>query len=101
MIAPTIGRVVWYFPVESDLAVSTGRLMERYDDKPFLAHVCYVWSDTCVNLVVFDHAGQRFTRTSVAINVDGASPHAEWMPYQKAVAAATIPANIHAQPTAA
>jgi hypothetical protein len=37
--------------------------------------------------VVFDHEGNAYKRTSVAINVDGASPHAEWMPYQQSQAA--------------
>jgi hypothetical protein len=84
MIVPTIGRVVWYFPSDDDL----NRLgMIKHGDQPFDAHVIYVWSDTCVNLVVFDHAGYQFTKTSVAINVEGASPRAEWMPYQREQAA--------------
>jgi hypothetical protein len=84
MIVPTIGRVVWYFPSEDDLS-KLG--MIKHGDQPFDAHVIYVWSETCVNLLVVDHAGYTFTRTSVPINVDGASPRAEWMPYQREQAA--------------
>lgn len=84
MIVPTIGRVVWYLPSDDDLK-KVG--MVKHGDQPFDAHVVYVWSDTSVNLKVFDHDGNGFTRTSVPINVDGASPHAEWMPYQQGQAA--------------
>lgn len=77
-IAPTIGRVVLYFPSDHDIKDG----MVQYSDKPLDAHVCFVWSDTCVNLAVFDHAGNHWKRTSVAINMVGSEPHAEWMPYQ-------------------
>lgn len=79
MIVPTIGRNVWYFPSEEDLKKAG---MVKRGDQAFDAHVVYVWSDTCVNLKVFDHDGTDFERTSVPINVEGASPHAEWMPWQ-------------------
>jgi hypothetical protein len=79
MISPTIGRKVWYFPSDDDLSKFG---MVKHGDQAFDASVVYVWSDTCVNLVVRDHDGTQSVRTSVAINVDGASPHAEWMPYQ-------------------
>jgi hypothetical protein len=79
MIVPTIGRVVWYFPDGEDDADMT-----KHSDQPFDAHVCYVWSDFRVNLVVFDHDGTMWTRISVPINTaeTGSGPHAEWMPYQ-------------------
>ncbi len=80
MIKPTIGRVVWYFPSDDD--IKQGMVIHESHSGPVDAHVVYVWSDTCVNLVVFDHQGNMFKRSSVAINVEGASPHAEWMPYQ-------------------
>jgi hypothetical protein len=87
MIKPTIGRVVHYFP--SELDVLEGEAMAIYGNAPCTALIAYVWSDICVNLVVFDHTGIAFSRTSVAINVDGSSPHAEWMPYQIGQAAKT------------
>lgn len=88
MIKPTIGRVVWYFPSDYDLSgIQAGTVMQRHSDQPFDAHVVYVWSDTCVNLVVLDHDGNMFKRTSVPINVEGISPRAEWMPYQQGQAA--------------
>jgi hypothetical protein len=84
MIVPTIGRVVWYFPSDDDLS-KLG--MNKHGEQPFDAHVIYVWSETCVNLVVFDHEGYMFAKTSVPINLEGQSPHAEWMPYQREQAA--------------
>lgn len=79
-IVPTVGRVVHYFP--SSLDVLEGEAMTIHGPAPCTALIVYVWSETCVNLTVFDHAGNPHPRTSVAINVQGASPHAEWMAYQ-------------------
>lgn len=83
MIKPTVGRVVHYFP--SDYDRTTGMVI--HDASPLTALIVYVWSDTCINLVVFDHEGNTCKRTSVAINVEGSSPHAEWMAYQVGQAA--------------
>ena len=87
MIVPTIGRVVHYRPSSYDKAAG----MDIYDDKtPLTANIVYVWSDTCINLVVFDHGGHSFARTSVPINeTSGASAWAEWMDFQKGQAAKT------------
>lgn len=51
------------------------------------AMICAVWSDTCVNLVVFDGNGSLFSRSSVLlIQEDNAIPlggmYCEWMQYQ-------------------
>lgn len=93
MIVPTVGRVVLYIPDDYDIEI---RGMKRRGEQPFKADVVYVHSDTCVNLRVYDHDGHGYARTSVAINVEGASPRAEWMAYQKAVAAGEVPATKHA-----
>jgi len=82
IIEPTVGRVVWYRPSESDL-----ESMRQYEEaQPFVAHVTYVWSNYMVNLVVFDHFGGMFTRTNMPLAQDGEPlpgvPYAQWMPYQ-------------------
>lgn len=88
MITPTIGRVMWYRPGEF-----LNGLTQHSADQPMTAHVCYVWSDNMVNLLVIDHAGMTQARTSVPIVQEGGpytagpSPYAEWMPYQKGQAA--------------
>ena len=73
MIKPTIGRVVWYWPnVEAT--------------QPQAAIVAWVWSDTCVNLAVFNANGVAESKTSVFLyQGDTERPNsqfAEWMPYQ-------------------
>jgi hypothetical protein len=84
VIQPTIGRVVWFYPAASD---------DKYTKGPLTALVCHVWSDTCVNLAVFDSNGNPYNRTSVLLwQGDGerpASGFAEWMPYQKGQVAKT------------
>lgn len=75
MIKPSIGRVVWFYD-------------EKHLDgeQPKAALVCHVWSDTCVNLAVFDANGSASNRTSVLLyQGEGERPSrmfAEWMPYQ-------------------
>ena len=87
MIKPTVGRVVWYHPdrnsAESGFASS----------ETCAAIIAHVWSDTCVNLAVFDANGVAHNRTSVYLLQDGSerpgSSYCEWMPYQKGQAAKT------------
>jgi hypothetical protein len=81
IISPTVGRVVWYTPVDN--------APEGVDHKgqPFAAIVTYVWSDRLVNLAVFDHSGFAQSRTSVQLVQEGDAkpdgvPYCEWMPYQ-------------------
>lgn len=85
MITPTIGRVVWYRPGPTD------DLVGNDGGQPLAAIVAHVWSDTCVNLAVFDANGQAHNRTSVYLVQDETprptSQFAEWMPYQKGQAA--------------
>lgn len=77
MIKPTIGRVMWYWPVK-----------EQRQEQPQACLVTWVWGDNMVNLVVFDSVGVPHSRTSVPIVQDGSpytagdSPYVEWMPYQ-------------------
>lgn len=93
MIVPTVGRVMWYWPVA----------MER-SAQPYAALVTYVHGDNMVNLAVFTSNGSAFPTTSVPIVQDGSpftvgdSPYAEWMPYQKQVAAGAIAPVQHAAP---
>jgi len=77
MITPTIGRIMWYWPVR-----------EARDDQPWPAIVTKVWGDNMVNLAVWDHEGNGKSKSSVPIVQDGSpytigdSPYVEWMPYQ-------------------
>ncbi len=79
---------MWFWPGEHDPELSSycGRT------QPLAAIVSYVWSDTLINIAVFDPNGGSHGRTSVRLwQGDGNRPtnelYAEWMPYQKAVAA--------------
>lgn len=80
MIRPTIGRVVWFFQSPTF-------------PEPRAAIICYVHSDSMVNLVTFDANGNPVPATSVPL-VQDMEPHpegfrCEWMPYQKGQAAKT------------
>lgn len=82
MIKPTVGRVVWY------------RQDDRPETEPLAAIIAKVWSDTCVNLAVFDANGMTFCKTSVKLVHDENDEkpsygYAEWMPFQKGQAAKT------------
>jgi len=78
MISPTVGRVVWYYPA--------GR---KPHEQPQAALVAHVWSDTCVNLAIFDDNGQPYKpgKTSILLVQEGAEvpsggDYCTWMPYQ-------------------
>lgn len=77
MIKPTVGRVMWYWPVK-----------EQRGEQPCASMVTYVHGDNMVNLVAFAPNGAPFPATSVPIVQEGSpftaghSPYAEWMPYQ-------------------
>jgi hypothetical protein len=83
MISPSIGRVVWYYP-------------PRHPDgeQPLAAIVAHVWSDTCVNLAIFDANGRPLADppTSVLLvqpgnEVPSGGGYCTWMPYQIQTAA--------------
>lgn len=77
MIKPTIGRVMWYWPVK-----------EARGNQPLAAIVVYVHGDNMVNLVAFASDGFSISCRSVPVVQDGSpytvgdSPYVEWMPYQ-------------------
>lgn len=88
MIAPTVGRKVWYRPTEFDK--SGPGAMRVVGIQPLDATVIAVWSDRAVNLLVIDAAGTPFPKMSVTLLQEGDTPpavaggggYAEWMPYQ-------------------
>ena len=92
MIKPTVGRVVLYHP---PFTPDSGT-----NERTLAAIVCHVWSDTCVNLAVFDENGVASNQTSVFLyqgdSERPSSQYAEWMPYQKAVAAGQVAPTLHA-----
>lgn len=78
MIKPTIGRMVLFNDGASDQRVP--------------AQICYVHSDTCINIGGFDQGGMPFSRTGVDLIQDDEACHigaAEWMDYQKSQAEKT------------
>jgi hypothetical protein len=81
LITPTIGRVVW--------------VVRPYDTtdikQPEVGLVTYVFNDHLINVAGFDHTGDTFKLTSLALVQDD-EPKPEgnfacWMPYQKGQAA--------------
>lgn len=87
MIKPTPGRIVHYYPSGSDNMTVIGA-------EPLAAIIVGVWSDTCVNLCVFDTNGIPHQKTSVLLvqdnmDVPADTGYADWMPYQKGQAAKT------------
>lgn len=81
MIKPTVGRVVWFRPHNSEAS-----LMALNGEEPLAAIIAKVWSDTLVNLSVIDANGHHHPRTSVQLRQEGAGwtegSYCEWMPYQ-------------------
>jgi hypothetical protein len=86
VIKPTVGRVVLYKAYPSDSFPGAGDGFQA-------AIVARVWSDTCVNLAVFDANGNPHSRTSVLlVQPESETPAAGyccWMPYQVGQAAKT------------
>lgn len=88
MIKPTIGRVVWFWPMYS--VIHTDFVFYPQGNsgpQPCAALVTYVWGDSSVNLSVMDHSGRQHAITSVPLiqenepKPDGGF-FCEWMPYQ-------------------
>lgn len=79
-ITPTIGRIVWFKSKVGDIVK---------DEAP--AIVTRVFSDTCVNLTVFQDGGQPINASSVVMTEDfeasGQHNGWRWMPYQREQAA--------------
>jgi hypothetical protein len=86
MIKPTIGRQVWFWHDTP----------EEGGSQPEAATVCYVHSDTMVNLQVIDHDGNARRVSSVRLHQGdepGVGQHCAWMPYQKGQASRHDPDN--------
>ena len=89
VIAPTPGRIVWYWP-------STNDGLSALAGQPLAAIVAAAHDDRHVNLSVIDAHGNHHGRTNVFLSQpDQERPtsrdygFAEWMPYQKGQAAKT------------
>lgn len=94
LIAPTVGRVVLFYPGSS----SSAGFVPPAEGKPLAAIVAHVWNDRMVNLAVFDGNGTAHARTSVPMLHEGDKPPAagyycEWMPFQKGQAKAQSAPN--------
>lgn len=81
-IIPTNGRVMLYHPGNDDSVVQHDKA------QPLTAHVCHVWGEDMVNVMVIDSTGEQRPCSSVPIVQDGspwtagASPYLTWMSYQ-------------------
>ena len=84
MIKPTVGRIV--LVRKRPGAISGVGLPEA-------AIICFVHSDSCINVAGFDANGLPWAISSLTLLQDDAAPpvyeYAEWMPYQKGQAAKT------------
>ncbi len=85
MIEPTIGRVVW-----------VRNRHGRMHDQPETAQICFVHSNTLINVGGLDHVGQHFRCVNIQLRqgepsevIDPNAAYCEWMPYQKGQAAKT------------
>jgi hypothetical protein len=101
MIQPTVGRVIWYWPISA----WSHRILEP--SQPFKADVVCVLPNDTINVAGYDHFGVPFSDTSVQIldlaegEPKPAFAFCSWMPYQKQVAAKEIPPVLHAAPPSA
>lgn len=85
VIKPTVGRVVLFYPRG-----------HQPNEQPHAAIIAHVWSDTCVNLAIFDANGQPYPpgHTSILLvqpgsEVPSGGNYCTWMPYQVGQAAKT------------
>jgi|SRR5215469_7360771 len=81
-ITPTIGRIVWFYPV-----AQAENYMVRLSEQPMAASVCHVNPDGSVNLLVTDHDGRSWSIHEVPLVQAGEEPppdqsYCSWMPYQ-------------------
>lgn len=88
VIAPTVGRVLWYFPKTGDLLTLTTR--------PCAAIIAHVNEDGTLNVNAHDHYGNTAPRQNVPLVQDDEDDssltgrsYCRWMPYQLGQAART------------
>lgn len=89
VISPTVGRVVWYRPSESDRV-----RMNVQGDQPLKADIVYVHGDRLVNLHVIDHSGRAHAVCAVTLVQNGdltrvAGCYCEWPAKHAAVSETT------------
>ena len=77
MTKPTVGRIVHYYP----------KGVSEVDKRPLAAMIVCVWSDTCVNLAIFDRNGEPLQKppTSILLIQEGnpvptGGGYCEWPP---------------------
>jgi hypothetical protein len=72
MIKPTVGRIVWFYPVR--------------DSAEQAAIITKVWNDRVVNLSVWNEDGSTFPAPSIMLVQEGEErpyhQYCAWMPYQ-------------------
>lgn len=68
MTPPTVGRIVWFWPTDTDPLAKFG----RNEGEPLAAMIVCVWSDDLVNLTVFSGDGTTHGRSSIHLAQDPA-----------------------------
>ena len=80
MIIPTIGRIVWYKPLPSEMLFQ--------HDQHYPGIISHVWDTREVTLAIFNESGLPFQkRVVLAQDRDAVPGEAEWMTFQKDQAA--------------
>ena len=69
---PTVGRIVHYYPTDSDRFGETG--------KPIAAVIVRVWSDECVNLRLFPDSDDSPWVSSVPYDLEAGEYSWSWPP---------------------
>jgi hypothetical protein len=104
IITPTVGRRVWFHPVEGVEVRGPGAMVILDREQPLDAGIVFVWGDRLVNLDVTDHEGRHHALTSVPLAQPG-DPRptnglwCEWMPFQKGQAKAQIETKVYSDGT--
>lgn len=89
MITPTIGRKVWYWPLD-DSEINWVDVNQACDATVVMVNGTSVSDESRVNLLIVDHLGHPHFKANVLLRQEeDSTPHysyAEWMPYQNAQA---------------
>lgn len=94
-IEPTVGRVVWYWPIKN---------FRKPGGQPHAAQIARVNEDGTINIAWLSETGAHHSSQQILLwQGDGEQPeeaHCQWMPYQKGQAAKVDALEAAAKPAA-